>query len=53
MSTTLDAEPTANEDLDALEELELLQSGTTLAGALNDLAFRLLTQSYVGTPRVA
>jgi hypothetical protein len=53
MSTTLDAETTANDNVDDLEELELLQSGTTLAGALNDLAFLLLTQSYVVTPRFA
>lgn len=46
MSATPDTETTATEDVDDLEELELLQSGTTLAGALNDLAF-LLVQSYV------
>jgi hypothetical protein len=48
MSATPDAETTATEDFDDLEELELLQSGTTLAGALNDVAF-LLVQSYVRT----
>jgi hypothetical protein len=46
MSAIAEAETTADEDLDDLEELELLQSGTTLAGALNDVAF-LLAQSYV------
>ena len=52
MTATLNVETTVIDDLDDVEERELQESGTTLPGALADLA-ALLAQSYAVTPLFA